>query len=294
MLSESDIEAAHPEAFDFVFGNLPQAKRSDFDRHRTGCRYCQAVIDEYAEIGQIIKSLPPHVEPPADLEDRTITAMAQALAEQRAQTDRQAESTDQAATRILPIPRHTQPEAEARVRPPLAYTPASADSAPQVSATRLPLWRRHPRWVAGLAVAAAVIIAVAVVIPRLGASPSGPVVTSPLHATAAAKVIGDGAASGQGVARPSGPSWTFVLSVRGLKVLPDNDVYECWWTKPGSTKAHPGLVSGGTFIVDSSGATTVTMTNGVDPRQFRIMEITVESPGNGAQLGPVILTGQST
>ena len=55
MLSERDIEAAHPDAFDFVWGNLPPAKRAEFNRHLSGCRYCQAVVDEYSEIGQIIK-----------------------------------------------------------------------------------------------------------------------------------------------------------------------------------------------------------------------------------------------
>src|SRR5712692_2608802 len=58
MLSERDIELAHPEAFDFAFGNLPSARRAEFNRHLTSCRHCQAVIDEYSEIGQIIKILP--------------------------------------------------------------------------------------------------------------------------------------------------------------------------------------------------------------------------------------------
>ena len=83
MLSERDVELAHPEAFDFVWGNLPAAKRADFNLHLGGCRYCQGVVDEYSEIGQIIKNLPPHVEPPADLEDRTVTAMVAALADTR-------------------------------------------------------------------------------------------------------------------------------------------------------------------------------------------------------------------
>ena len=80
MLSERDVELAHPEAFDFVWGNLPAAKRAAFNRHLAGCRYCQGVVDEYSEIGQIIKHLPPHVEPPPDLEDRTVAAMVAALA----------------------------------------------------------------------------------------------------------------------------------------------------------------------------------------------------------------------
>ena len=55
MLSERDIELAHPDAFDFVWGNLPSAKRAEFNRHLSSCRHCQAVIDEYSEIGQIIQ-----------------------------------------------------------------------------------------------------------------------------------------------------------------------------------------------------------------------------------------------
>jgi hypothetical protein len=84
MLSERDIELAHPDAFDFVFGNLPAASRAGFNRHLAGCRYCQGVVDEFSDIGQIIKDLPPHVEPPPDLEDRTVAAMVAVLAGQRA------------------------------------------------------------------------------------------------------------------------------------------------------------------------------------------------------------------
>jgi hypothetical protein len=78
MLSERDIERAHPEAFDFAWGNLPRDRRAEFTRHLGGCRYCQGVADEYSEIGRIIKLLPPHVEPSADLEDRTVAAMVAA------------------------------------------------------------------------------------------------------------------------------------------------------------------------------------------------------------------------
>ena len=79
----------------------------------------------------------------------------------------------------------------------------------------------------------------------------------------------------------------------GLKPLPGNDVYVCWWAAPGSTKAHPVLATGGSFVVGDSGSATLTMTTGVDPRQFRTMEITAESPGSGALHGPVLLAGQS-
>ena len=160
MLSESDIEAAHPEAFDFVWGNLPTASRADFDRHLLGCRYCQAVVDEYADIGQIIQSLPPHVEPPTHLEDRTVAAMVAALAKQRAKADRRSEDEDQAATRAYPIPERRPPaepktqvqpipqlqppaEDEAQLRRLPADQPTPAETAARPMVTRLPVWRRH-------------------------------------------------------------------------------------------------------------------------------------------------------
>jgi hypothetical protein len=311
MLSERDIDAAHPDAFDFVFGNLAAAKRAGFNRHLTGCRYCQAVVDEYSEIGGLIQQLPPHVEPPAELEDRIVGAMVAALAEQRAEPEPQSDAEDQGATRAYPIPQpsavpetrlHPQPqppaEPVARSYPSTAGQPAPAGAEPQPRplVTRLPVWRRpRARLAAMAAAAAAIIIAALVVIPNLGAgrlNPAQATAAVQLHATTAARLMGDGAATGRATAHQAGPSWTFQMTVHGLKMLPedDNEVYECWWVGPGSNKA---LVSGGTFVVDKSGSATVTMTTGVDPRDFRTMEITAELPGTGARQGTVLLTGQT-
>jgi anti-sigma factor RsiW len=266
MLSERDIEAAHPDAFDFVFGNLPSAKRADFNLHLTECRYCQAVVDEYSEIGGIIKQLPPHVNPPAELEDRIVGAMVAGLAGTE-NHERPVDAEDHSATRVYPV------------------------------VTRLPVWRRSRGLLAAVAaVAAAIIIAALLVIPNLGGgrlNPAQATVVTPLQATTAAKLKGDGAATGQATAHQAGPSWTFTMTVHGLKVLPDNDVYECWWVGRDSSKAHPQFVSGGTFIVDKSGSATVTMTTGIDPHDFPTMEVTMESPGTGALSGVVILSGRT-
>ena len=114
MLTEQQIELAHPEAFDFVFGTLPTAEGVTFIRHLAGCRHCRAAVDEYGEIGEIIKHLPPRVEPPAGLEERTVAAMAAALAEHKAEPgghpdagDHDAE--DHAVTRIYPKPKRKRP-----------------------------------------------------------------------------------------------------------------------------------------------------------------------------------------
>lgn len=288
MLSEPDIDAAHPDAFDFVFGNLPKAKRADFNRHLIGCRYCQAVVDVYSDIGQIIQSLPPHVAPPAGLEDRTIAAMVAALADQRAQVDRRTEDEDQDATRVYPVPQ-LKPlvEPETQLQPPAPDQASPAGGQARAMVTGLPVWRRHPRRLVAVVAVAAIIIAALVVIPRLG----GPApVSIPLHATTAAKLIGDGSATGRATARQADQSWTFDFTVHGLKPLSGNDFYECWWVTPGHTRL---LATGGSFVVGSSGSTTVTMTTGVDPtQQCRTMEITAETPSkDGALNGPVLLTG---
>ncbi len=149
MLSDRDIEAAHPDAFDFVFGNLPTAKRADFNRHVIGCRYCQAVVDEYSEIGGVIKQLPPHVDPPAELEDRIVDAMVTAQAGRRTQLDAEPGAEDQSATRVYPIPQpSSEPATQLRPRP---IEPSDAEGLGQPTAaeplarplvTRLPVWRR--------------------------------------------------------------------------------------------------------------------------------------------------------
>lgn len=111
MLSERDIERAHPEAFDFAWGNLPRDRRAEFTRHLGGCGYCQGVVGEHSEIGRIIKNLPPCAGPPADLEDRTVAAMVAALAEQRGKPVRRSGAEEQAAPRVFPVP-EVHPAAE--------------------------------------------------------------------------------------------------------------------------------------------------------------------------------------
>jgi len=299
MLSERDIELAHPEAFDFVWGNLPSAGHADFDRHLLGCRHCQAVVDEYSEIGRIIKLLPPHVEPPADLEDRTVAGMVAALAEQRATSDRPSDYEDRAATRIYSIPERPPP-AEPKTEPHAGPVDQPAPIEPQAPSvmTRLPVWQRHRgRLVAVIAAAAAIIVAAIVVPLSLGGgrvTPAQLTVVIPLRVTTAAKLSGYGAATGQATARQDASgSWDITLTVRHLKSFGDSPWYECWYV--GADNAgHQQVASAGTFIVPDSGSRTFSMTSAADPRQFKTMEIRLEKPGaNGAIQGLVVLTGAS-
>ena len=306
MLSERDIELAHPDAFDFVWGNLPPAKRAEFNHHLSGCRCCQAVVDEYSEIGRIIQLLPPHVEPSADLEDRTVAAMVIALDEQRATTGRRSDAEDRAVTRVYPIPQRwplAEPETQVQPIPPLrpqaedgtGLRPLPAgQSGPMESQARpvvtpLPVWRRHPRRLAAAVAVAAAIIAAAIVIPlSLGRVGLAEVVTFNLTPPPGSAQT----ASGTAVARPDASgSWTITLTVRHLRTFEDSPWYECWYV--GADKAgQPQVASAGTFLVADSGSGTFSMASAVDPRQFKTMQIRLEQPSaTGAIQGPVVLTG---
>jgi hypothetical protein len=294
MLSERDIEQAHPEALDFVFGNLPAARHSDFNRHLTGCRYCQGVIDEYGDIGAVIKNLPPHVEPPPDLEARTVAAMVAALAEQRAEAARRPDAEDREATRVYPIPQQPSTAPETRFRLQAAGQPAPAGTPARPVVTHLSAWRRHRvRLAAVISAAAAIIVAVVISLSMGGGGSIPAQVTAviPLHATTAARVHGYGAATGRAIARQdSSGSWNISLTVAHLKSFGDHQWYQCWYV----SRNHQQVASAGTFQVLGSGSRTFSMTSAVDPRDFPTMEITLGPPSkNGALGGTVVLTGHA-
>ena len=322
MLSERDIEAAHPDAFDFVFGNLPVAKRAEFNRHLTGCRYCQGVVEEYSEIGVIIQQLPPHVDPPAELEDRIVDAMAAAHAGQRAEPEPQSDAEDQDATRAYPIPQPSaapetrlhprpqlqppaEPETEVQPVPQLRLPAAGAEgpppdgqSAPAQTAgrpvvTRLPAWRRYRGRLTAVVAVAAAVIAAAIVLPlSLGGRITSAQATAviPLHATTTARLDGYGAATGRATARQDASgSWIISLTVAHLKSFGDSQWYTCWYVS-----RNGQVASAGTFQVRDGGSSTFPMTSAADPRDFRTMEITLGPPSkNGERAGPVILSGQT-
>ena len=306
MLTERDIELAHPDAFDFAFGNLPEVKQAEFTRHLGSCPHCQKVLDEYSDIGRIIKNLPPHVEPPADLEDRTVAAMVAALAEQRTTTDRRPDTEDQVVTRLYPRPeRQHLSEPETRVQPIPQFQPPAGDetelrpspAGPSAAAEPqappvvkpLPVWRRSGGRLAAIAAVAAAIITAAIAIP-LSLLGSGPATVIPLSATTAAKVSGFGAATGQATARQDASgSWDITLTVQHLRNFEDAKWYQCWYV---STQRGQ-VASAGTFLVPDNGSGTFSMTSAVDPHDFSAMEITVGPPNtDGALAGTVILSGQ--
>jgi hypothetical protein len=111
----------------------------------------------------------------------------------------------------------------------------------------------------------------------------------PLHATAAAKASGYGAATGRATAnQDASGSWHITLTVQHLKHFDPQPWYGCWYKSPDGRQ----VTSAGTFLVPPSGSGTFSMTSAVDPHDFPTMEITIQPPSNnGALAGTVILIG---
>jgi len=287
----------HPDAAGWALGALDPDDAAAFETHLHDCAECQATVAGFEEMARALKSAAPAVEPPPDLESRTLAAVQFAVLEAKGETAAKAPQP----TVMMAVPKQEVPTV-ASVRQAVTEAKAPVGIA-EPSPPRMSRWW-HWHWnfpvfslAAALGAAAAAVVVVLANFGQ-GAAPAlvsgtGPSVTTPLSATTAAKTFHVGGATGEATARQAGESWTYVLQVRGLRPLPGNGFYECWWSGPKSSPANRMFVSGGTFVVGKSGSATLTMTTGVDPRVFRRMKITVEQPGSGRLLGPTVLVGQS-
>lgn len=271
----------HADAAAWALGALDSIDARAFEGHLRSCGQCRAAVAEFEPVANALGRAAPAVEPPDDLEARTIASVLAAAAE------------GQSATKLYRIPQ-AFPAAAGTGSAPAPAAELSSDSpehdarpaGAEPTIIRFPRWRGHGRLlvIAGT-VAAAIIAAALIILPGRGGLPSNAV------SFALGSPAGQ-AASGTATDRPdvSSGSWDITLNVRHLKNLGDVRFYECWYVGPGQP-GHRQFVSAGTFVVEDNGAGTFSMTSAVDPHQFPTMEITAESPGDTSPQGPVILTG---
>ena len=286
----------HPDAAGWALGALDPDDAAAFETHLQDCAECQATVAEFQEMARALKSAAPAVEPPPDLESKTLAAGQLAVIEAKGETAAKASQP----TVMMAVPKQEVPTV-ATVRQAVAEAKEPESSAAPPPSRMSRWWHWHWNFpVFSLAAALGAAAAAVVVLANIGQSAApalvsgtGPSVVTPLHATTAAKTFHVGGATGQATARQAGESWTFELTVHGLKPLPINGFYECWWSGPKSTRQNPELVSGGTFVVDKSGSTTLIMTTGVDPHDFSEMKITAQQPGSGKLAGTTVLVGQA-
>jgi len=317
MPAEGQVDLAHPEAADWVLGTLEPAESEEFQRHLTSCGHCQLAVAEFGRIGRILQHLPPAVEPPPDLEARTIDSVLAAAADDRTETQAATEPGAPAQAAQIPLAppelaslyraspdtrrqlmpvaehdEHDEPAVAEDDEPAVAEDdePAVAEDDEPAGATakvtRSPRGRRHfGRYVIAGAIVAAIVAAIVFLLGLSGStSADAPFVIS-LHSTSGT------AASGRATARDLPGGWSIRLSVNGLTQLAPGEFYECWFAGAGNKPGHPILISAGTFSIGRSGSANVSMWSAADPRQFRTMEITAGSAADASQHGRVILSG---
>lgn len=186
-----------------------------------------------------------------------------------------------------PVPADAPPSGlEARV---LAAVQRAAGASPEETGaeeTTAPprRWHRDARW---LTVAAAAVVAGAVVVGLEVIPGAPPAVAATISLTAQ----DGGTASGTATARQATGGWSIRLTVHNLQKLRAGQFYECWYAGPADRPGHRQLITAGTFTVNGGGSETVTMWSAADPRRYRIMKITAESPGDAGQHGTVVLKG---
>ncbi len=241
----------HADVAGWVLGALDPADAAAFETHVGSCEVCQAAVADFEPVARSLRFAAPAVEPPADLQARTIAAVQDAI---------------MAAAR---------PE-QAPARPEQAAVPARARR----------WWQLH--WGSRFtplftAVGAAAVTAAAFLGVQLFAFAA--------PAAAATYVLSPQpgqAGSATATTRDVAGGYEIQLTARDLPKLGPGEFFECWYVGPDNRPGHPELITGGTF---SASHGTFTMWTAAKPGTFQRMEITKETAGAGNQQGQVILTG---
>jgi len=260
----------HADVAGWIMGALDPQEHRRFRAHLETCGECQQTVAEFAPTAhKLAAGLPggellPDLNPPEDLAERTLARVQQAASKARPREGSGLLAGGQAA-----------PETP-------AHGPETPARGPETSARRQRNWRGARI----ISVAAAALVAAGAGVGIIVSQPAPALAfTIPLHGQHGST------ASGQANAHQTSAGWSIQLTARHLKPLGPGQFYECWYTSRASRPGHPDLISAGTFTAGSGGTASVQMWSAADPRTLPIMQITVQSPGNGSRTGTVILTG---
>ena len=249
----------HPEVAGWALGALDPDDAAAFEEHLQSCEQCQEQAAEFAPVVEGLTFAAPAVEPPDDLKRKTVAAVQYAVL---------------AARRAEPEPTPA---------PAVANAPG-----PKPSSTSKARRSWHLHWTNPLlsvvtalgaaAVTAAVFIGVQV------SQVAAPAVAASFNLKAQPGQSGSATAT----ARRANGGWKIDFTAKHLPKLSNGQFYECWYAGANNRPGHPELITAGTFV-GSNG--TFTMWSAADPAKFKIMQITIEQPGDASQHGKVILQG---
>ncbi len=242
----------HPDTAGYVLGALDSDDLAAFEEHLATCEQCRAEVDEFSPVAESLSLAAPAAEPPDDLLFKTLAAVQYAaMAESR-------------------------PAVEPELAPPKPATAARA--------TRW--WHFHwsnPLMTAVTALGAAAVTAAAFIGVQLSQI-TAPAVLASFNLSANPGFTGSATAT---VRHYSG-GYDIALTTKDLPPLKHGEFYECWYAGDNNRPGKPELITAGTFNTSSG---TYHMWSAADPTHFKVMQITIEQPGDASQHGKVILNG---
>ncbi len=252
MPPDATPELGHPDAAAWALGALDPEEAERFKAHLQLCGGCRIAVADFEQVARALAHPPPAVEPPPDLEARTLASVQYAVM-----------SAKRAQESPAPAP---------------ARAPAKMHR----------WWHWHwnfPVFSAAAALGAAAAAIMFVLVQVVQTAPAQAQTIIPLRAASGS------AASGQATAVHTDGGWSIRLTVNHLPPSGPGQFYECWYAGPGNRPGHPELITAGTFILGRSGTGSFTMWSAANPQVFNTMQITAERPGDAGQHGQVILTG---
>lgn len=261
MTSVAELPTDHTDLGAYALGALEPPEQARFEEHLGGCAECQVELSKFRSLDGLVAHAAPPFGMPADLEAKTLAAVAHATAAEAAA----------GADGALPAGEPLAPEPAAR-----------RERAAEPRRRRL---FTLPRL--GLAFAGVAAIAAALFVgTRLGNEElAGEFeLRAALSAPNGTRTLATATISDIGIGR------RVSFRTDELPILPKKEFYELWFVGPGDAPGDLNRISAGTFHPDEQGRTYVELKAAVDPKSYPTLEVTAE-PGDGDPLpsGKVVL-----
>ena len=234
-------ELPHVDLVAYVLGALAAPESARVERHLDSCAVCSVEIAELRPATRLLEQAAPPVSLPADLEQRTLAAVARAAGAENGRVT-------EAGSRFG---RPTRP--------------------PSAPARRRRFGWRLPAVAAGLAaVLAAAVFA--------GSLLSGDDLPGSLELDAT--LTGKPGQSASAVVQKTEIGRVIEFRSDALPILPEGEYYELWFVGPGDRPNDPNRISAGTFHPDEDGRSNVRFAAAVDPAKYPSLAVSAE-PGDG-------------
>jgi hypothetical protein len=266
----TDCDTARPEFASYIAGELDAESRGLVERHVSGCAECARVLEETRATIDVLATAPLEHEPPTDLEEQ-VFALVELEPVAR-------------LVAVAPISHEPPVDLERRALQHAGiFEPAGHSRWPRVRTALVP----------SLAAATMVLGALGFNWRDEGAEARARVDAwhdrygawgRSMQTFQLANLSDPAASADAELVRSTHNNYTLVLRVDGLEAVWPGYHYEVW------LEGEEGRVPAGSFRVETPGVVIRSFSIGVDPGEFPLVQITMESDtGNPAATGDTVM-----